>query len=70
MPDTMQPDDVADEMPEAGGAPCGDIFGAAGGTAVTGAEDDDEMPAPGSGPCGDPFAGTQMIHVTDADDGV
>lgn len=69
MPDDKQPQDIVDEMPDAGVAPCGDIFGTTDGTAVTDADDDD-MPAPGGGHCGDPFASSQVIHATDADDGV
>jgi hypothetical protein len=68
MPDEKTDDQSVDEMPEPTGAPCGDIFGASGTSAVTGADDDDDMPAPGGGHCGDPFAGSQVIHVTDADD--
>jgi hypothetical protein len=41
-----KPDEV-DEMPEAGGAPCGDIFGTSGTEYVTDADDDD-TPAPGA----------------------
>ena len=39
MQDEKRDDEVVDEMPEAGGAPCGQIFGGES-SAVT--EDDDE----------------------------
>jgi hypothetical protein len=67
MPDDMRDDEIVDEMPATGNAPCGQIFGAEA-EYVTDADDDDDMPAPGGGHCGDPFASTQVIHVTDADD--
>jgi len=65
MPDDTRPDEIADEMPETGGAPCGDIFAVSGSTSAIDADDDD-MPAP-EGRCGDQFGSSQTIHVTDAD---
>jgi hypothetical protein len=66
MPDEKRDDEIVDEMPDTGGAPCGQIF-AAEAEYVTDA-DDDEMPPPGADHCGDPFASSQVVHVTDADD--
>jgi hypothetical protein len=63
MPEDKQPDEIADEMPDTGGAPCGQIF-AAEADYVTDADDD--MPAP-EGRCGDQFGASHTIHVTDAD---
>ncbi len=42
MPDENEarPDEIDDEMPEIGGAPCGDIFETPGATYVTDADDD------------------------------
>jgi hypothetical protein len=40
MPDEKRDDDVADEMPDTGSAPCGDIFGAPDTTYVTDADAD------------------------------
>lgn len=67
MPDEKRDDEIVDEMPDTGGAPCGQIFGAAA-EYVTDADDEDDMPAPASDHCGDPFASSQVVHVTDADD--
>ena len=64
--DDKHDDEIVDEMPDAGGAPCGQIFAAAA-EYVTDA-DADEMPAPAADRCGDPFASTQIVHVTDADE--
>jgi hypothetical protein len=63
MPDEKNDDEIVDEMPDSGAAPCGQIF-ATDADYVTDADDD--MPAPG-GRCGDQFGGSQTVHVTDAD---
>jgi hypothetical protein len=59
-------DEILDEMPDGGGAPCGQIFGS-GDSGLAADADDDDMPAP-EGRCGDQFAGSQVAHLTDADD--
>lgn len=64
MPDEKHDDEIVDEMPDAGGAPCGQIF-AAETEYLTDADDD--MPAPGADRCGDPFADSQVVQATDAD---
>jgi hypothetical protein len=40
MPDDKHDDDTVDEMPDAGGAPCGDIFATPDATYVTDADAD------------------------------
>lgn len=65
MADHERDDEIVDEMPESGGAPCGQIFGAEA-VYVTDADDMDDMPAP-EGRCGDLFGSTQTTHATDGD---
>jgi hypothetical protein len=64
MQDEKRDDETVDEMPDAGGAPCGQIF-AAEASYVT--DEDDDMPAP-EGRCGDQFTSSPVVHTTDADD--
>lgn len=40
MPDEKHDDEIADEMPDAGGAPCGDIFAAPDATHITATDAD------------------------------
>lgn len=67
MPDEKRDDDV-DEMPDAGGAPCGDIFAQAEPVYLTDADDDDEMPGPEPTNCGRPFGDSRALYPTEADE--
>lgn len=67
MRDEKPDDEIVDEMPDAGGAPCGDIFHQAEALYPTDA-DDEEMPAPEPPHCGRPFGDSQETYRTDADE--